>query len=83
MNKKGGVFFGFIFAFFILLLGFWMIPFVKDMATDSRTDLDCTNSSISNGEKVTCLGVDGVIPAFIISLVLIGGGAVVLKLVGA
>lgn len=76
MNKRGTLFLGFIFAFFFMLLGFWMLPFMKDSATDSRVNLDCTNSSISDGTKVTCLMTGAAVPYFIISILIFVGGLI-------
>ena len=74
INKRGNLFIGFIFAFFFFLLGMWMLPFMKDSVNSSRSNLQCTNSSITDGAKVTCLEVGGGVPYFIIAvLVLVGG----------
>ncbi len=50
---------------FLFIMGVLFIPFVTDDITTSRTALDCTNTSISSGTKLTCLGTDIVIPYLI------------------
>lgn len=50
---------------FIFIMGVLFIPFVTDDITTTRTSLDCTNTSISSGTKLTCLGVDIVVPYLI------------------
>lgn len=76
MNIKGSLFIGFIFAFFFFLIGIWMLPFMKDMATDARTNLNCSSSSISDGNKLTCLFVDAGVPYYIIIILIFIGGFV-------
>jgi hypothetical protein len=73
----------------IIALAFWMfgILFIGLIMPDvsiskSLTNLDCSNMSISDGNKLACLGVDSVVPAFIFALVVVGGGTVILKLIG-
>lgn len=75
-DKRGSIFLGFIFAIFFFMIGMWMLPFMKDTVTDSRTDLDCTNSSISDGNKVVCLIVDAGVPYFIIAILMFVGGLI-------
>ena len=73
----------------IIALAFWMFGILiiglimPDISiTRSSDSLDCSNMTISDGNKLSCLGVDMIVPAFILSLLIIGGGAVILKLVG-
>lgn len=67
------------FMFGILIIGLLFPDISLARASDS---LDCSNLNISSGNKIACIGVDFVVPAFIIVLVIIGGGAIVSKLVG-
>ena len=76
MNKRGSIMLGIVFAIFFLMVGFLLLPFMKDSATDSRTSLDCTNSSISDGNKTTCLLVDFGLPYFIIAILTFIGGII-------
>jgi uncharacterized membrane protein len=75
-DKKGGLFLGLVFALFFMMIGFFMLPFMKDSVSDSRTALDCTNSSISDGGKVTCLAVDLGVPYFILAILIFVGGLI-------
>jgi len=65
MNKKGNIFFGVVIGIFIYMMGVLFLPFFTDDITTTRTALDCSNSSISDGTKLTCLTVDVVAPYFI------------------
>ena len=84
MNKKGNFLMTGIIALAFFMFGILIIGLIMPDVSIARSvdSLDCSNVSISSGNKLACLGVDGVVPAFIISLILIGGGAVVLKLIG-
>lgn len=75
-NKRGGLYIAGLFAFFLLMIGMWMLPFMKDSATSARTNLDCTNSSISDGAKATCLFADAGVPYFIIGILTFVGGLI-------
>jgi len=74
MNKKGTLYMGALFAVLFLMLGFLMLPLMKDGVTDARTNLDCTNTSISHGNMAMCLSTDIGIPYFIIALLTFVGG---------
>ena len=65
MNKKGSLFFGITLGIFIFVIGALFIPFFADDITTSRTQLDCTNMSITDGTKLACLQVDLLIPYII------------------
>lgn len=73
-NKRASIFLGVIFAIFFFILGTLLVPFIKGVATDTRTSLDCTNSSITDGGKITCLIADAGFPYFIIVLLTLVGG---------
>jgi hypothetical protein len=84
-NKKGSALVTIVvavafFMFGILIIGLLFPDISLAKASDS---LDCSNMSISSGNKIACLGVDIIVPVFIISLLTIGGGAVILKLIGS
>lgn len=74
MNKKGSLYMGAVFAFFFFLIGMLMLPFIKDMVTDARTDISCSSSSISDGNKLTCLFSDILVPYFILAILTLAGG---------
>jgi hypothetical protein len=64
-------------AIMIFVAGMLFLNHIKDDVSLTRSvGLDCTNSSISAGTKVTCLGVDLVVPIIIILVVSAAGGAI-------
>ena len=75
MNNKGQtVFFSLIFAAMIFFAGMLIIDLIKDDVTTARDGLQCTNMSISDGAKTTCLIVDFAIPyTFLLVFSLVGG----------
>jgi uncharacterized membrane protein len=68
LNKSGqqmwGI--GIVFACFVILAAFIMIVPLSSLIDTARIDLDCNNTSISMGEKITCLGIDLYLPYFIL-----------------
>jgi len=80
MNKRGfSVFLGLMLFVFIFILANVLIDPMKDFITDSRDgdSLDCTNSSITIGERGTCIVVDLSLPLFV-ALLIFGAGYYVL-----
>ena len=75
-GKRGGLFMAMILGGFIFMIGMLHLPFVKDGVTDFRTNIQCTNSSITDGAKLLCLGGDIVVPYFIITLLAFIGGLI-------
>jgi len=65
MNKKGSVFFGITIALILYITGVLFMPFIADDIDTTRTELSCSDSSISDGTKLTCLATDGLMPYFI------------------
>ena len=47
----------------------------------ASTALDCTNSSISDGTKLTCLAVDWAIPGYFLAIFSAFGGMVIARLI--
>ena len=64
-NKKANMFLGVIIGIFIWVTGILFLPFIIDDIDTTRTDLDCTNTSITDGTKLVCLTTDLVIPYLI------------------
>lgn len=82
MNSKGqGVLMSVVIAALIFMAGMLFMQFLKSDVTDARapTGLDCQNSTISDGNKVTCLGVDIVIPYFILAVISAAGGVIMAR----
>lgn len=72
-GKKGNIFFGVTIGLFIYIMGILFIPFLTDDITTARGELNCTDTTISDGSKLICLQIDLVIPYliwFFISLLL-------------
>lgn len=65
MNKRGSLFFGVSIGLFIFVMGVLFIPFLTDDITTFRTNMDCTNMSITDGTKIACLQSDLLIPYLI------------------
>lgn len=83
MNKRGGSFLLSILIFFILFAaGVMFINFVTTDIDSVRTsqNLNCDSNSISDGAKVTCLGIDLVVPYIIVSMISLGGALIVNKI---
>lgn len=83
MNKKGGSFLLSTLVFFILFAaGVMFINFITtdiDSARESQ-NLNCDSNSISDGAKLTCLGIDLVVPYVIVSMISLGGALIVNKM---
>ena len=65
MNKKGSIFFGVGIGLFIYIMGVLFIPFIVDDVDTFRTSMDCTNTDITDGTKLSCLIGDLTIPYLI------------------
>ncbi len=68
-------------AFFMFAIVFIGLLFPDIAITKDSSNLDCSNMTISNGNKLACLGVDSIVPTFIITVVLIAGGFITYKLI--
>lgn len=80
MNNKGaGLLIAIVIAVMIFAAGMLFMNFIKDDVTSARLGMDCTNSTISDGAKVTCLGIDIVIPYFILGILSSAGGIIVAR----
>lgn len=68
-----------VIAIFIFIVGIPVVNILKGEVTTARgsTGLDCTNSSITDGTKLTCLAVDTTIPYFMLVVISIAGGMIV------
>lgn len=76
-NKKGGsILLGIVSGLMIFMVGMLLVNFLKTDIDTARIDLDCTNSSITDGTKLTCLGTDIAIPYAFIVILSIAGGAI-------
>jgi len=83
MNNRAQVmFFLLMVGIVIIILALALAPVVQDTITDMRDNetayvgLDCTNSSISQYDKATCVIADLTIFHFIVGLILLGGAVI-------
>jgi len=74
MNKKGNLYLGVVFALFFFMFGMLMLPILKDGVTSARTNVGCSTSTISDGSKLVCLGLDSGVPYFILGIITLAGG---------
>jgi hypothetical protein len=84
MNKKAeitnlSVGIAVVVAIFLFMVGIMNVNFIKDEVSRTRNveNLNCADSSISDGAKLACLAVDLVIPYFIIIILSASGGYVI------
>ncbi len=68
MNKKGNIYLGVSVALVVWIAGILILPFILDDIDTFRTEMDCTNSSISSTSKINCLAGDTLTPYFIWTL---------------
>lgn len=77
MNNKGQttIFLSILMGVLFIAAGFLFVNHLKDDVTTARAvdQLDCTNLTISDGAKVTCLAADSAVPYFFIIVL---GGAI-------
>ncbi len=64
-GKKGSMFLGIGLGIFIFVMGVLILPYIADDVTTFRTALDCTDTTITNGAKLTCLFGGALIPYYI------------------
>lgn len=78
VNKKGLVELPVIFMVFILVIVFAIIimPSLSNVSSESRTNLDCTNDSISDYDKSSCMAIDSSPFIFVGALLAIAGGII-------
>jgi len=77
MNKKANIFMGLVVFLLIYVTGVLFLPFFTDDITTTRNQLDCTNTTISDGTKLMCLGTDILVPYIILFIISAGFGYLV------
>ena len=85
LNKKGQTaMIGLMIGIMVFMLAMVFIDPLSDVITESRASdqLDCSNSSVSDGKKMTCLMVDLLLPYFIGIVIAIAGGYLGAKIFG-
>lgn len=81
-NRKGQtLLFGLMIAAYVLIMAILFIDPLVDIFSDVRgtEKLDCTNTSISTGTRLTCIQVDLLLPVFIWVVITAGFGALFFK----
>ena len=76
MNNRGQViFFTFMVGIVVIILALAFAPGIKTQVDTIRNsdNLDCSNSSISDFDKVTCTAADLTIFYFVIGVIVLGG----------
>jgi len=84
MNNKGQMaLVALMMGVFIFMLAMIFIAPLGDVIDETRAadQLDCSNSTISDGHKATCLIVDLIMPYFIAIVLAVGGGYITAKFV--
>lgn len=76
MNKKASTLLFILLSLVFFMFGMLIVNLIKPDVTTTRIDLNCASPD-TDGDKVTCLIVDGTIPYLIISIVAISGGYIV------
>lgn len=82
MNKKGNIGISIIVAIMIFMVGTVTVNILKPEIDNARAAdaLDCSNISISDGTKLTCLAVDATVPYFIVVVLAAAGGMITARL---
>jgi len=82
MNKKGSIImYGMMLGMVVIILALALAPATKSFTDAAMTSMDCSNESISNFYKASCVAVDLGFFQFIGYLILIGGTLVTAKII--
>lgn len=77
MNNKGqAAMVGLMIGVMVFMVAMIFIAPLADVIDEARAadQLDCSNSTISDGQKATCLVVDLILPYFIAVVLAVGAG---------
>jgi hypothetical protein len=85
MDNKGSVIiYGIMLGLTIIILALALAPSVQEFTEEARNStsgMDCSNSSISNFDKATCVVTDLNLFYFIGGLIFIAGSVIIAKVV--
>lgn len=70
---------GIVFMVAAFIAAILMIDPMKDLINIGRASLDCANTSITTGEKLSCLMVDAILPYFVITALVAGAAYIFYK----
>jgi len=82
MNNKGqSILMGVVVGFFLFLIGMVLLNYIDaDTWVDGEdsliNELNCDDSGISDGTKLTCLIGEAIVPYFIIGIISAAGGII-------
>jgi len=82
MNKRGQVaLVGLMIGIFVILFAVIAISPLADVVESqlSASALDCDNSSITDGAKMTCLALDLTVPYFFVTVIALAGAYMTAK----
>lgn len=84
MNNRGQTLgLSILYGVFFFIMAIIFINFLQPDIRAAQTSLDCNNvAGISDGNKITCLLVDGVMPYFIIAILSAAIGTITARLTG-
>lgn len=82
MNKQGSIIMTIFFVGFYFIIGMMFVNFFKDDITIARgvTGIDCATPD-TDGDMISCLFVDGILPFFIIFILSTIAGVVTDKVI--
>jgi len=84
-NRRGqAALVGLMIGIMVFMLAMVFIDPIGDVidVTRGADQLDCSNSTISDGNKATCLIVDLIMPYFIVIIIAVAGGWISARFVG-
>ena len=84
-NRRGqAALVGLMIGIMVFTLAMIFIDPIGDVidVTRGADQLDCSNSTISDGNKATCLIVDLIMPYFIVIIIAVAGGWISARFVG-
>lgn len=78
MNRKGQtMMLSILFAVVLFVMGIMVINFIRPEVLTAKVAMSCSDvANISDGTKLTCLLIGGVVPYFIVLVLSISGGLI-------
>lgn len=80
MNKKGSILMAILVAGIVFASGMLIVNFLRLDVNIATADMDCNNVNISDGSKITCLGLDIGIPYFFVLIISLASGILAARL---
>jgi len=78
VNRKGQtMMLSILFAVVLFVMGIMVINFIRPEVLTAKVAMSCSDvANISDGTKLTCLLIGGVVPYFIVLVLSISGGLI-------